>query len=412
MKKIDIENYISSYLKEHPLTLVDILAKRYTIDSYEEYISTFKLVYNTYKDNIVEYSEEAKEQIEHMDSFIDAVLANTTDENVENYIFSKLLSSLAYSSYDRLRTFKFIHPNSFLVQLECSKEAFINVYDELGYDNLQNYINLVKTPSNFSSYINDTTKQIVAMKFLLYKTDHHSPTKFKRNTSSKTIYEMSAAQISETLDSITQNKDDYITYMDEQKKAYNEWFDNTALETQDFIDNHNTKLENIEKTYKEKLKVSEPAKFMKEQADKYKNSYYLWCLGVGALSLLLLLLLAIVVSPDIAFNDKIITVTLLNKDMPVYSSIILLAMISLVIYLLRVFIKMAVSSRHLMEEYKQKYALTYFYLSLVSDGKLNDDKTQNIILASLFNKADTGLIKNDNSSDFDLATLLTLINKQ
>ncbi len=133
-------------------------------------------------------------------------------------------------------------------------------------------------------------------------------------------------------------------------------------------------------------------------------------ISIVVLSILLLILLAIIVSPQVSFNDKLITISVLSKDMPVYSSIILLAMISLVVYILRIFIKMAISSKHLMEEYKQKYSLTYFYLSLVNNGSIKDEKSQNIISTSLFTKADTGLIKNDNSNELD-KTLLSLLIK-
>ena len=149
---------------------------------------------------------------------------------------------------------------------------------------------------------------------------------------------------------------------------------------------------------------------MLEQSKKYKKSFYLWSISIVVLSILLLILLAIIVSPQVSFNDKLITISVLSKDMPVYSSIILLAMISLVVYILRIFIKMAISSKHLMEEYKQKYSLTYFYLSLVNNGSIKDEKSQNIILTSLFTKADTGLIKNDNSNELD-KTLLSLLIK-
>ena len=70
---------------------------------------------------------------------------------------------------------------------------------------------------------------------------------------------------------------------------------------------------------------------------------------------------------------------------------------------------MAISSKHLMEEYKQKYSLTYFYLSLVNNGNIEDEKSRNIILTSLFTKADTGLLKNDNSNDLEKTLLSQLI---
>ena len=91
--------------------------------------------------------------------------------------------------------------------------------------------------------------------------------------------------------------------------------------------------------------------------------------------------------------------------MPIYSSVIIFSMIALIIYVLKLFIKMAVSSKHLSEEYYQKYSLTYFYLSLLNEGKL-EQQHADIILATLFTKADTGLIKNDNSSDTEYITKL------
>ena len=149
---------------------------------------------------------------------------------------------------------------------------------------------------------------------------------------------------------------------------------------------------------------------MLEQANKYKNSFYLWSLAILILSIILVILLAIIIHPQVTFNDKLITFNVLSKDVPVYSSIILLAIISLVIYVLRIFIKMATSSKHLMEEYKQKYTLTYFYLSLVNNGNIDDEKAKNIILTSLFTKVDTGLLKNDNSSD-NVITILSQLNQ-
>lgn len=56
------------------------------------------------------------------------------------------------------------------------------------------------------------------------------------------------------------------------------------------------------------------------------------------------------------------------------------------------------SSKHLETEYKQKYALTYFYLSLINNGNLKDEEVNNKILSLLFSTADTGLIKGETSS--------------
>lgn len=408
MKKIDVQNQITKYLSSNNFTIIDSLTKLYTIQSYDQYIECFNLIKNTYQNNIIEYCEEAKKYINLMNNFITKAIENSDTDSIEQYIVNNINDSLGFG-YNRNVNLISIYPKSFLLQRECSQEAFTNIYSELGYDMLKEYINLVKSPSNFSSYINDSSRQIVAMKFLLFKTDHHSPKGFRRDTSAKTIYQETSNNLTETINTITKEKDDFISYMNNEKESYNNWFKNTSEKMDNFINNHHTELSNLEDTYEEKLKIEKPAEFMLEQANKYKNSFYLWCVAIVVLSSVLLILLAFIISPSISFNDKLVTINVLSKDMPVYSSVIILAMISLVIYVLRIFIKMAISSKHLMEEYKQKYALTYFYLSLVNNGNIEDEQSRNIILTSLFTKADTGLIKNDSSSDAEKTLLAQLI---
>lgn len=410
MKKIDIENAITKYLTTNPICIIDILRNQYDIRTYEEYINCFSLVYNTYQNNITEYSERGKEYLDKINTFITKVKENIEEDTIEEYLENNMPSEIGYSKYNQNIELLAIHPNSFLIQRECSKEAFLTIYKELGYERLNDYIQLLKNPSYFSSYINDNNKQTVAMRFLLYKTDHHSPNRLIRDRSAETIYKMNEQHIKESLSEITKEKEDFIQYMNEEKENYNQWFSDTSNQINTFREEHSQKLSDIEKTYEAKLKIEEPAKFMLEQSKKYKNSFILWCCAIIGLTILLLGLLAIIVSPQVSFNDKLIVINVLSKDMPVYSSIILLAMISLVVYVLRIFIKLAISSKHLMEEYKQKYSLTYFYLSLVNSGNIDDEKSQNIILTSLFTKADTGLIKNDGSNEMD-KTLLSLLTK-
>lgn len=405
MKRIDVESAITQYLESNKFTITDTLSKQYTISSYEQYIECFTLIKSTYQNSITEFYEEGKKFIDLINDFIINVIESENIDSIENYISSNFRGSVGFN-YNRVANLISIYPKSFLIQRECSQEAFTNIYIELGYDMLRKYIDLVKDPSRFSSYLNDTSRQILAMKFLLFKTDHHSQKGFRRDRSARTIYQETSNNLIETISVITKEKDDFIDYMNEQKENYNEWFGNTSNEMNEFKEKHSNELLNLESTYEEKLKIEKPAEFMLEKSEEYKNSFYWWCIAITAISCLLIFLLALVVNPEVSFNDKLVTVNILSEDMPVYSSVILLAMISLVIYVLRIFIKMAISSKHLMEEYKQKYSLTYFYLSLVNNGNIEDEQSRNIILTSLFTKADTGLIKNDNSSD-NTATLLS-----
>ena len=169
------------------------------------------------------------------------------------------------------------------------------------------------------------------------------------------------------------------------------------------------KFATLETFYETKLQIQEPVIFMKKQAESYQHSFWFWSIFSIFIGCILLFLLSILLSPSIRYQDKIITITLLSEQVSIYTSMILLAMVSLVLYLLRLFIRIATSSKHLSEEYKQKYALTYFYLSLYHNGNIPCKESQNIILASLFTKADTGLLKKDSSKDME-KTMLSLFN--
>lgn len=173
----------------------------------------------------------------------------------------------------------------------------------------------------------------------------------------------------------------------------------------------NERINNLENMYSKKLKVEKPAEFMKQKSDEYLKSSKKWALASIGLVILLLIILGLIINPKINIGKKVIEISLFNTQIPIYQSIILLAMVCLIIYMLRVFIKLTISSKHLSEEYKQKYILTYFYLSLISEGKLNNELGDSII-SKLFTKADTGLIKNDTNIEIEsIYKTLTGINK-
>lgn len=86
---------------------------------------------------------------------------------------------------------------------------------------LKQYIELVKSTSIFSSYINDSSRQIVAMKFLLFKTDHHSSKGFRRDVSAKTIYQETSNNLTETINIITREKQTPKRLTKEQRDLFN-----------------------------------------------------------------------------------------------------------------------------------------------------------------------------------------------
>lgn len=404
MKKLEIQTLISNYLNSTSFYIIDMLNNRIRIESYDSLMELLKTTRNTHKEKIVELENECVKYITKLEQFLEHC-QTIDDDKVEQEIrneFKSFVFGDRYSSEKRLET---VFISSLDNTSEKNEYALNTIYKELGFDKLKIYLELIKIPSNLTSYLNDLSKQEVAMHYVLFKTNHHSRTNLVRNTTTKNLYNLMKENINESIQEITNEKQDFVNFMNNEKKSYNEWKEsakeeknNLVEEYNKFLDDCNTRIENLENLYNKKLKVEKPAKFMEEKSKKYLWSSIRWAFATIALTIALIYILGLVVSPKINVGEKIIEISLFNKQIPVYESIILLSIVCLIIYLLRIFVKLTISSKHLSEEYKQKYILTYFYLSLISDGKI-EPSLSNAILSSLFTKADTGLIKNESNID-------------
>jgi len=413
MKKIEIQTAISSCLEKRPIILKDLLNFTTRITSYEVFIQELRYVTNTFK-SIPEYEKNAQELIDKMNSFIDSCNFDNI-ANLTHYIDLQLHNKICGSSSTQI-TLRALSRSSLNKAPESSQYAIQQIYAELGYSNLGFYIELLKSPGLFTSYINSSDKQLVAMHYLLFKTNHHSNTKLKRDLTISKLHDTMQTNLSNSLSEITSQKEDFVSFMNNEKGKFEIWYEEAQkkadhlfiesnTEYQAFLEESKSSIEQLKKTYSDKLKLEKPADFMKQKSIEYKASARHWTIATVFLTIGLLGLLYLILDPKITFTKQLITINFFSNQLPVYSSVIIFSMIALVIYIIRLFIKMAVSSKHLSEEYYQKYSLTYFYLSLLFDGKL-DQKQADVILATLFTKADTGLLKTDTSADSELITKL------
>lgn len=77
-------------------------------------------------------------------------------------------------------------------------------------------------------------------------------------------------------------------------------------------------------------------------------------------------------------------------------SIILVTMVSLLAYGIKILARLTFSSYHLSRDAEEREQLTHFYLALKQDTSVTDNDRQ-LILQSLFSRADSGLLKEDSS---------------
>lgn len=150
-------------------------------------------------------------------------------------------------------------------------------------------------------------------------------------------------------------------------------------------------MSDLEHTYEELLRLKKPAEFWKTRAAKLKSEGWkaiYWLVGLVIFACLTLYLL-LWLTPD-----GMLLSFIKGRTQAIKWSIIYVTFISFLAYGIRAINKVAFSSFHLARDAEEKEQLTYVYLALIKDSAV-DEKDKNLIIQSLFSRADTGLLKDD-----------------
>lgn len=218
--------------------------------------------------------------------------------------------------------------------------------------------------------------------------------------------------VNQTQSTLLSDTIDYQNQLQAWNKEKEDWYQLQMSRLDELEQDYKQRLEDMEKIYNEKLRLEEPVKFWREKAEEQKKSYNkgLFCTVVLSVSTI-----AIGAFLIWSLYDKVfVSVEQIKSFIPY--SFIMVALVSFLVYLLRMAIKMMMSSRHLQIEYQQKEFFTYFYLTLLNDEKTKSQISateKNLIFQTLFNLPDTGLIKSSGNDNGDIMGLLTaLISKK
>jgi hypothetical protein len=209
----------------------------------------------------------------------------------------------------------------------------------------------------------------------------------------------SEQQLATHLNNANTNYTDYAKKIDdlksEKETLFTDWFENTKNEQwQKWFDPTIQKIADLEATYKEKLKLEEPAKYWDDRAKKLRIQGW-WSLGilVGLVIIICLFLGLILWNPPEIFKTSILSE---DKSIVIKWILIYATLLSFFAYCIRALSKTMFSSFHLARDCEERHTLTYFYLSLLKDSKVADSDRQ-LIMQSLFSRAGTGLLKEDSS---------------
>ena len=292
---------------------------------------------------------------------------------------------------------------------------FIDYYlNSWAKDNLstaiKNYVYIEKDKSYIGQYLNSTSAYSFLPAFFVFNKEIRKEEMPFNNFQEEVVKPVSEkvekidSQINdkfkETTNLIEEKDKDIINLFDEHKNEIDEF----KTKINEWRDNKERQIEKLEETYKSKLQLEAPETLWESRAAKYRIKSRWW---MGGLSVFIVVLLVSGGYFAVKIHDY---VQEMAKGIPFISkSFIYVALISFLIYIIRIIIKIIISNQHMSMEYEQKAALTRFYQALIQDGKEVDKEEKLIIFNALFRKTDTGLIKSDNSNDTD--TLLSQFSK-
>ena len=164
------------------------------------------------------------------------------------------------------------------------------------------------------------------------------------------------------------------------------------------------KFKNFETAYKDKLTYEEPEKLWQERARWSTFMTFVWAaVAVGSACGMMYFAKELLQ----AFYDYPIHESELSAY--ISKSFILVALISFMIYMIRIIVKLVMSNSHLASECRQKMALTRFYRALLANGIDVNEQEKLIVLSALFSRIETGLVKTEASTDIE--ALLSVITR-
>lgn len=354
-------NSLKSYLEQEDELIAEKLYDfMYSIfSSSPKSLANELKLYSLYIDSPIDKDSEISMIRMFIDYYLNSCAKNDLSKAIMYYV-SLNKNKLVLGQYLTSSLDYYLLPALFVLNIEIRKE-------EMPFSNFQEEV--VKP-------VSEKVKEI----------DSQINVKFKETTK----------LIKEKDDNILKLFNNHKNELDEFKAKINEWKDNKE-----------NQIDILEQTYKNKLQLEAPEKLWESRAKKYRYKSACWMIG------LLISIVSLVASSRFLIIGIHEYLQGTVKDIPfIPKSFIYVALISFLIYIIRIIIKVIVSSQHMSMEYEQKAALTRFYQALVQDGKEVDKEEKIIIFNALFKKTDTGLIKTENLNDAEaLLNILSKMNK-
>lgn len=188
----------------------------------------------------------------------------------------------------------------------------------------------------------------------------------------------------------------------ESQKVFKDWISNAAKEynatSQRQVDKFekeykkwSEKVENLESTYKENLRLEPAASYWKTKAEDYKKLGNRWAIILSAFVAAGLAIFGVLFYTWVNAQTTAISIDSLQ------GVVLFITLLSVYAFAIKALSKLVFSSYHLQRDAEEREQLTYLYLSLTHEKDDFDTDARSIVLQALFSRADTGLISGDSS---------------
>ena len=369
--------------------------------------------------NYIEVYQNLKNKISNFFAYFNSVndIGDITDENLYGSIYNYISDSSQYLENKRKYIINIEAPinkdKNFIKIIE-----FYKYYQEQKFDNILSatisYIDIYRNPEKTGIFLN------YSYKYYFYPAFYYLKEQFNiefSNTKIDDEINILKTELSIMEETIPKRKNEVLNYMKSTSDEFDIWkndFKENINVWRNKVDNWKEKMEEkltiLENTYREKLKLEEPEKLWNEKAKNYGKAYKLWGFFVILLSGAIVYFINKIIT-EFYFNSRLDSIS--DNDVLNYfpKTFLFVGILSLALYVLRVFVKITLSNKHLQLECEQKAALTRFYQALVYKGQNINENERLIIFNTLFSKTESGLIKLSDTPN-EIENIISLLSKR
>lgn len=398
--------------KNRPINnrLSDVTGRQFSFDNFKAYYDFFKREANYWAKQKDLLSGQRNQNIHPYLNFhanISAVISaienwNNADE-WDNQTFQQHLNQIQSSQFRNIGS-------QWLWSGHDYVPRFVEIHSDISKEAAESFLSYVSR-NQAASFGN---KDSFDGALLGYEYVYQNSDLVKRRRSER-------ATITQLRDQLQHANNEIITDVEETKQDFNTWFDSSRVQQEEWQHETQSKcdrlfrankwlaqkkgqrfgkeldiqlevwqqrIDELEQTFKEKLRLEKPAEYWKTSASKLRNQ--------GVLFTTILLFVVAIGVYGLADFFKI---WLLKGEQPInlasVQGIVLFGSIAAVYaFIIKVLARLTFSSFHLMRDAEEREQLTYLYLSL-TEGSDVDKESREIVLQALFSRSETGLLSQE-----------------